>query len=96
MKLSEISIERPVLATVMSLAIVLFGALCFTFLPVREYPDIDSPIVTVSTVYRGASPQVVETEITDVLEEQMSTIEGVKLMTSSSPSRCRGSPSSST
>jgi multidrug efflux pump len=83
-KLSEISIERPVLATVMSLAIVLFGALCFTFLPVREYPDIDSPIVTVTTIYRGASPQVVETEITDVLEEQMSTIEGVKLMTSSS------------
>jgi multidrug efflux pump len=62
----------------------LFGALAFTMLPVREYPDIDSPVVSVSTFYRGANPQVVETEITDVLEEQLSTIEGVKLITSSS------------
>ena len=84
MKLSQISIERPVLATVMSLAILLFGALSFTFLPVREYPDIDSPVVSVTTFYRGANPQVVETEVTDVLEEQLSTIEGVKLLTSSS------------
>jgi len=83
-KLSEISIERPVLATVMSLAILLFGVLSLTFLPVREYPDIDSPVVSVTTIYRGASAQVVETEITDVLEEQLSTIEGVKLITSSS------------
>jgi multidrug efflux pump len=84
MKISEVSIERPVLATVMSLAIILIGALSFTFLPVREYPDIDSPVVSVTTFYRGANPQVVETEITDVLEEQLSTIEGVKTMTSSS------------
>ena len=84
MKLSELSIERPVLATVMSLAIVLFGVLSFTFLPVREYPDIESPIVSVTTFYRGANPQVVETEITDILEEQLSTLEGVKLLTSSS------------
>jgi multidrug efflux pump len=84
MKISETSIHRPVLATVMSLTILLFGILCFTFLPVREYPDTDSPIVTVTTVYRGASPQVVETEITDLLEEQISTIEDVKLITSSS------------
>jgi len=83
-KLSEVSIERPVLATVMSLAIVLFGVLSYTFLPVREYPDIESPIVSVTTFYRGANPQVVETEITDVLEEQLSTLEGVKLLTSSS------------
>jgi multidrug efflux pump len=84
MKLSETSIRRPVLATVMSLAIVLFGLISFALLPVREYPDIDSPVVSVTTVYRGANPQVVETEITDVLEEQLSTIEGVKLITSSS------------
>jgi multidrug efflux pump len=84
MKLSEVSIQRPVLATVMSLVVLLFGILCFTFLPVREYPDTESPIVTVTTVYRGASPQVVETEITEVLEEQLSTIEGVRVMTSSS------------
>ncbi len=84
MKLSATSIQRPVLATVMSLTIVLFGLISFTFLPVREYPDIDSPVVSVTTFYRGANPQVVETEITDVLEEQLSTIEGVKLITSSS------------
>src|SRR5438105_9429318 len=84
MKISEVSIERPVLATVMSLAIILIGILSFTFLPVREYPDIESPVVSVTTFYRGANPQVVETEITDVLEEQLSTIEGVKVMTSSS------------
>src|SRR4030095_12792547 len=71
-------------ATVMSLAIVLFGVISFTRLPVREYPDIESPIVSVTTIYVGASPQTVETEITDVLEEQLSTIEGVKLITSSS------------
>lgn len=84
MKLSIISIERPVLATVMSLVIVLFGVLSFTQLPVREYPDIDPPIVSVVTLYRGASSSVVETEITDVLEEQFATLEGVKTMKSSS------------
>jgi len=84
MRISELSIERPVLATVMSIGIILIGALSFTFLPVREYPDIDSPVVSVTTFYRGANPQVVETEITDKLEEQISTIEGIKTMTSSS------------
>src|SRR5206468_4380718 len=76
--------QRPVLATVMSLAILLFGFISFTRLPVREYPDVESPIVSVTTIYRGASPQTVETEVTDVIEEQLSTIEGVKLITSSS------------
>jgi multidrug efflux pump len=84
MKLSEISIQRPVFATVMSLAIILFGVIAFTRLPVREYPDIDPPIVSITTFYRGASPNVVETEITDVLEEQLATLEGVKTMQSSS------------
>jgi multidrug efflux pump len=84
MKLSEVSIRRPVLATVMSLAILLLGGLSFTRLPVREYPDVDPPIVSITTFYRGASPSVVETEITDVLEEQLATLEGVKTITSSS------------
>jgi multidrug efflux pump len=84
MKLSDISIRRPVLALVFSLVIILFGILAYSRLPVREYPDIDPPIVSVTTFYRGASPSVVETEITDVLEEQLSTIEGIKTMTSSS------------
>jgi multidrug efflux pump len=84
MKLSEISIKRPVFATVMSLAIILLGVISFTRLPVREYPETDPPIVSVSTLYRGASPSVVETEITDVLEEQFSTLESVKTLSSSS------------
>src|SRR2546425_10052169 len=84
MKLSEVSIHRPVFATVMSLAIILFGIIAFTRLPVREYPDIDPPIVSITTFYRGASPNVVETEITDVLEEQLATLEGVKTIESSS------------
>ncbi|MCB0281767.1 MAG: efflux RND transporter permease subunit [Calditrichae bacterium] len=84
MKLSDVSIRRPVLATVMSLTIVLFGIIAFDRLPVREYPDIDPPIISVTTLYRGASPSVVETEITNVLEEQFATLEGVKTLTSSS------------
>jgi multidrug efflux pump len=68
----------------MSLAIILFGVIAFTRLPVREYPDIDPPIVSVTTFYRGASPSVVETEITDILEEQFATIEGIKTIDSSS------------
>jgi multidrug efflux pump len=84
MKISNLSIRRPVFATVMSLAIVLFGVMAFQRLPVREYPDIDPPIVSVVTLYRGASASVVETEITDVLEEQFATLSGVKTVTSSS------------
>ncbi|PIV80298.1 multidrug transporter AcrB, partial [bacterium CG17_big_fil_post_rev_8_21_14_2_50_64_8] len=84
MKLSEIAIKRPVFAAVMSLSIMLLGYISFTRLPVREYPETDPPIVSVTTIYRGASPNVVETEITDVLEDQFSTIESVKTITSSS------------
>ena len=84
MKISEISIRRPVFASVMSLSIVLFGILAFFRLPVREYPDIDPPIISVVTLYRGASASVVETEITDILEEQFATLSGVKTMTSNS------------
>ncbi len=84
MKLSDLSIRRPVFASVMSLAIILFGVISFLRLPVREYPDIDPPIVSVITLYRGASASVVETEITDPLEEQFATLSGVKRMSSSS------------
>jgi multidrug efflux pump len=84
MKLSSMSIRRPVFASVMSFTILLFGIIAFTRLPVREYPDIDPPIISVTTFYRGASPAVVETEITNVLEEQFATLEGVKSLKSSS------------
>ena len=84
MRISHTSIRRPVFASVISIAIILFGLLAIVRMPVREYPDIDPPIVSVTTLYRGASASVVETEITNVLEEQLATLEGVKTMTSSS------------
>ena len=84
MRLSELSIQRPVFATVLSLAILLLGIIALSRLPVREYPDIDPPIVSINTFYRGASPSVVETEITNPLEEQLATLAEVKTITSSS------------
>jgi multidrug efflux pump len=84
MKLSDMSIERPVLATMMSAALVLFGAIGYTRLQVREFPDIDPPIISVSTFLPGANPRVVESAVTDILEEELSTVEGLRTLTSSS------------
>ena len=84
MRISEISIERPVLATVMSLVIVLFGFLGLTRLANRELPDIDAPAVSVTTVFPGAAPEVVETSVTQPLEDQLIGIDGVKHVTSTS------------
>lgn len=84
MKLSEVSVHRPVLATVMTLTLVLFGMIAFMRLPIREYPDIDAPIVSVRTVYPGASASVVETNVTTILEESLSGIESLKTLSSSS------------
>lgn len=84
MKFSEISIHRPVLASMMSLAIILFGLVALPRLPVRELPDVDPPIVNVLTVYPGASAEVVETEVTERLEEAINSIEGIKVLTSES------------
>ena len=84
MKLSDVSIRRPVLASMVSLALVLFGAIGYTRLSVRDYPDVDPPIISVSTFLPGASPQVVESAVTDVLEEELSTVPGLRTLTSSS------------
>ncbi|MDR4497246.1 MAG: efflux RND transporter permease subunit [Candidatus Scalindua sp.] len=84
MKLSERSIKRPILATMMSLGLVLFGVIGIGRLPVRELPDIDPPIVTVQTVYPGASASVVESQITEPIEEALSSIERIKTLTSTS------------
>lgn len=84
MILSDLSIRRPVVCIVLALLIVTVGLLSFISLPVREYPDIDAPIVSVDTNYRGAAAEVVETQITDPLEEQLSAIDGVRLMRSDS------------
>ena len=82
MILSDISIRRPVLATVMSLLIILIGLIAFDRLPVREYPNIDAPVVSVRTVYPGASAEVMESQITKPLEDSLSGIEGIRTIKS--------------
>src|SRR6266480_2190410 len=84
MKLSETAIRRPVLASMLSAALVLFGFIGYTRLSVRELPDIDPPVISVTTVLPGANAQVVETAVTDVLEEELSTIQGIRTLSSSS------------
>jgi len=82
--LSEVSIRRPVLASVMSLGLILFGVIGLTRLPVRELPDVDPPIVNVTTVYPGASAAVIEAQITERLEETLASVEGIKTLASES------------
>ena len=82
MSLSSISIRRPVLSIVMSTVIVLFGVIGFTELGVREYPAVDPPIITVSTNYRGANADVIESQITEPIEESVNGISGIRTLTS--------------
>ena len=83
MVLSDVSIKRPVFATVLSLLIVVFGLAALMGLPVREYPDIDPPVVSISTDYTGAAAEVVDTQITQVIEGAISGIEGIRSIESS-------------
>jgi multidrug efflux pump len=80
----ELCIKRPVFATVISLLIVAFGILSFESLPLRELPDIDPPVVSVQTSYPGASSAVVETRVTQPLEDALAGIEGIDTISSSS------------
>jgi multidrug efflux pump len=84
MVLSDVSIKRPVFATVLSLVIVIFGLFAFQKLAVREYPDIDPPIITVNTTYKGAAAEIVESQITQIIEDAVSGIEGIRSMVSTS------------
>lgn len=84
MSLSSLSIRRPVLAIVMSILIVLFGVIGYTYLGIREYPSIDPPIINVSTSYPGANADVIESQITEPLEEQINGIAGIRSLTSTS------------
>lgn len=84
MSLSEVSIKRPVLATVMSVILVLFGIIGFTYLGVRDYPSVDPPVISVSTSYTGANSEVIISQITEPLEESINGIDGVKTITSTS------------
>jgi multidrug efflux pump len=80
MMLPEICIKRPVFATVLSLIILLVGAISYSRLSVREYPRIDEPVVSVQTTYRGASAEVVESQVTKPLEDSLAGIEGVEIV----------------
>lgn len=82
--LSEISIKRPVLSIVMSITIIVFGIIGYTFLGIREYPSVDPPVVTVQTAYTGANADIIESQITEPLEESINGIAGVRTLSSSS------------
>jgi len=82
MSLSSTSINRPVLATVFSLIILLLGGIGITFLGIREFPSVDPPIISVSTSYPGANSDVIETQITEPLEQSINGIPGIRTLTS--------------
>ncbi|WP_409432623.1 efflux RND transporter permease subunit [Litorimonas sp. RW-G-Af-16] len=84
MILSDISVKRPVFASVISLVLIIFGVIAFDRLSLREYPDIDAPIVSVDTRYPGASASIVETRITQIIEDRIAGVEGIRFINSTS------------
>src|SRR6201994_3263634 len=84
MNISELSLKRPVLATVMNLMLILFGVVGYNFLAVRDYPAIDPPIITVQTSYTGANPDLIASQITEPLEKNINGIPGIRTITSTS------------
>ncbi|MGZ3820940.1 MAG: efflux RND transporter permease subunit, partial [Mucilaginibacter sp.] len=84
MSLSSVSIKRPVLATVMSIVIVVFGIIGYKFLGVRDFPSVDPPIITVSTSYSGANADVIESQITEPLEKNINGVPGIRNISSTS------------
>src|SRR5690606_29166248 len=84
MILSDVSVKRPVFATVISLLLIAFGILSFMELPLREFPDTSAPVVSINTSYPGASAEVVESQITQLIEDQINGIAGISTINSSS------------
>ncbi len=84
MILSDLAITRPVLASVLSLLLVAFGLVAFERLPLREYPDIDPPVVSIETLYPGAAANVVESRITQLIEDRIAGVEGIRTVESTS------------
>ena len=82
MNISELSIRRPVLATVMTVIILLFGVIGYFYLGVREYPSVDNPIISVQCSYAGANADVIENQITEPLEQNINGIPGIRSLTS--------------
>lgn len=84
MKLTDVSVTRPVFASVISLLMIAFGIVSFSQLPLREYPDIDPPVVSIDTAYQGAAASVVETRITQLIEDRIAGVEGINFISSTS------------
>jgi len=84
MSLSATCIHRPVLTIVMSIIVVLFGVIGFTYLGVREYPNVDPAVISVNTNYTGANADVIESQITERLEEAISSVPGIRTINSTS------------
>ena len=84
MHISETTVKRPVLAAVLSLFVILIGLASYDKLTIREYPDIDRPVVTVTTVYLGASSKILERDVTEIIEDSLSGISGIREITSES------------
>ena len=84
MILSDLSVKRPVFASVVSLLLIALGVVSFRLIPLREYPDIDPPVVSIDTTYPGAAANVVETRITKLIEDRIAGIEGIRFISSSS------------
>ncbi len=82
MILSDLSVKRPVFAAVLALLLIAFGLVAFDRLPLREYPDIDSPVVSIESLYPGASANIVESRITQLIEDQIAGVEGIRFVES--------------
>ena len=80
MNISELSIRRPVLASVLTIIILLFGLIGYSYLGVREFPSVDNPIISVSCSYPGANADVIENQITEPLEQNINGIPGIRLV----------------
>ncbi|MGQ3073098.1 MAG: efflux RND transporter permease subunit [Ferrovibrionaceae bacterium] len=84
MVLSDVSIKRPVFATVLSLVLIIFGVFGYQKLPIREYPNIDPPIISINTIYKGASAEIIESQITQIIEDAVAGAEGIRRVTATS------------
>jgi len=84
MIITDLSVRRPVFASVISLLLISFGLIAFDRLPLREYPDIDPPVVSIETIYRGAASAVIETQITQIIEDRIAGVEGIEFIESAS------------
>ena len=77
MKLSEVSIKRPVFAIVINIVLILLGLIGLDRMTIREYPDIDVPVISIRTSYQGASPEIIETQVTKVIEDAVTSVDGI-------------------